>query len=378
MRKNNLSDIGLMLDPLNGYASSILNGISNYIHSVNPPWKVSYFDRERKDLAELVRTWQGDGIICTVVDDNFLDAVKSREIPIVNVVGRYKETGMMTVISDDPNTGAMGARFFLERGFRRLAFVRSRVPEPFAIEREEGFVRTARAAGAAVVAFQTSNDIEADLTDWLRAMGPPLGLMAATDRIALEILHACSKQGLAVPEQFSVLGCGNHTQLCELCSPQLSSVDVDFERRGYEAAELLQRVLTGEEKPTSPVMIPPLTVRERASTDAFAFDDEDMVAALRFIRSKASETIQAKDVVAATSLSRRSLEMRFQKLLGRTIHDEIWRVHFEVAQHLLSVSDLGLEDIAARAGFSSASTLANLFRLRTGMTPRTYRAKHRR
>ena len=61
-------------------------------------------------------------------------------------------------------------------------------------------------------------------------------------------------------------------------------------------------------------------VVDRRSTDIYAFDDADVVAALRFIRDNAPHTIKVGDVVAATKLSRRSLEGRFNSLVGRTIH----------------------------------------------------------
>jgi LacI family transcriptional regulator len=175
-----------------------------------------------------------------------------------------------------------------------------------------------------------------------------------------------------------VIGAGNHKQLCDLCSPTLSSVEVDMERRGFEAAALLDRLLEGEPPPGEPFRIPPAHVVERRSTDVFAFNDPDVVAALRFIREHADVTIKARDVVAATSISRRSLEGRFNKLINRTLHEEIWRAHFDLAMRLLSSSDLSLQEVAERSGFRTASALVNLFRQRMGMTPKEYRIANRR
>ena len=103
-----------------------------------------------------------------------------------------------------------------------------------------------------------------------------------------------------------------------------------------------------------------------------------MVSALRFIREHADTTIKVRDVVAATTISRRSLEGRFNTLIGRTLHEEIWRGHFDLAMRLLSSSDLSLQEVAERSGFRTASALVNLFRQRLGVTPKEFRVANRR
>ncbi|RYD24851.1 MAG: helix-turn-helix domain-containing protein, partial [Verrucomicrobiaceae bacterium] len=184
--------------------------------------------------------------------------------------------------------------------------------------------------------------------------------------------------GIRVPAEISVLGIGNYEQLCELSSPTLSSLEVDMERRGYEAARLLSHIFNGGPIPDGPTLIPPAHVVERQSTNVFAFEDEAVVSALQFIRENAFRTINVKDVVEATTISRRSLEGRFSRLTGRTLHEEIWQAHFDLATRLLASSDLSLQEIADRSGFRTASALVNLFRQRFGVTPKEYRIANRR
>ena len=151
-----------------------------------------------------------------------------------------------------------------------------------------------------------------------------------------------------------------------------------MERRGYEAAALLDGILEGEKPPSEPVRIPPAHLIGRCSTDVFAFADPEVVAALSFIRSHADTTIKVRDVVAATTISRRSLEGRFNALVGRTLHGEIWRGHFDLAMQLLASSDLSLQKVAQRSGFRTASALVNLFGLRLSVTPKEFRVANRR
>ncbi|WAC19767.1 DNA-binding transcriptional regulator [Luteolibacter sp. SL250] len=365
-----------MIDALNGYGHKILDGISRYAQQ-KPEWRMAFFDRENHELADLVKTWKGDAIICTAIDDRFSDAAKHRDIPVINVTGRVESSSLIDVIGDAGATGEMAAKFLLGRGFRNLAFVANR-KATLSEGRCSGFVAKAKEAGIETSVFQSSTREEGKLDAWLESLPKPLGLAATGDREASMVIEACWRLGIRVPGEVSVLGIGNYEQLCELSSPTLSSLEVDMERRGYEAARLLNHIFSGGPVPEDPILIPPAHVVERQSTNVFAFEDEAVVSALQFIRENAFRTINVKDVVAATTISRRSLEGRFSKLTGRTLHEEIWQAHFDLATRLLASSDLSLQEIAERSGFRTASALVNLFRQRFGVTPKEYRIANRR
>lgn len=367
-----------MIDPLNGYGGKILDGVSQYVQQKHD-WRVAFFDRERRDLVALVSTWKGDGIICTITDETFRDAVVSRDIPIVNVSGTVATDQVASVISDNHEIGRMAAQHFLDRGFVHFAYVARADAALFSVERCEGFRQALNAAGCRL------HEVEADvqlgderLIERLKMLPRPTAVLCASDPLAASVVEACWTGGINVPEEMAVLGIGNHKQMCDLCSPTLSSVEVDMERRGYEACVLLERLMNGEEIPQLMTKIMPAFVAERRSTDVFAFNDLNVVSALRFIHSHAHETIKVRDVVAATKVSRRSLEGQFHHLLGRTLHEEIWSAHAALAKRLLSSSDFSLQEVAVRSGFRTNSALVNWFQRNLGMTPKEYRVNNRR
>jgi LacI family transcriptional regulator len=366
-----------MIDALSGYGHKILDGISRYArHKSN--WRIAFFDRESTELANLVGTWKGDGIICTAIDLRFTYAAEMRDIPVLNVTGRAKSPHLIDVIGDSHAAGVMAANYLLGRGFRNFGMIARKDEATFSVERCQGFTETVKAAGFSCEIYKNCTKEEHALSEWLAGLPRPLGLAATGDRHASMAIEACWRLGIRVPEEIAVLGIGNYEQLCELTSPSLSSLDVDMERRGYEAAKLLDSILEGAERPTEPMLIPPAHVIERQSTNVYAFDDGDVVSALQFIRENAVRTINVRDVVEATTISRRSLEGRFNKLIGRTLHEEIWQAHFDLATRLLASSDLSLQEIAERSGFRTASALVNLFRQRYGLTPKEYRVANRR
>jgi LacI family transcriptional regulator len=216
--------------------------------------------------------------------------------------------------------------------------------------------------------------MEDEIGQWLLALPRPVGVMACYDIRARHVLDACRRVGLAVPDQVAVIGVDNDEFLCDLSDPPLSSVAPDTRRTGYEAAALLDRLMSGRERRRGQaIFVEPLGVVARRSTDVLALGDADVSAAVRFIREHACDGIAVKDLLAEVPLSRRVLEDRFRKLLGRTPHDEIARVRFERVRQLLRETRLPLAEIARRSGFRNAEYLATAFRRQLGTSPNAYR-----
>jgi len=376
--ESQLYRIGVMVESLSGYGTRILDGFCRFVQQKSN-WRIALFDRERKDLCGLLATWDGDAILCTLVDQESHEAAASRDIPLVNVAGLINETDIPSVLSDDLAIGKMAAEHLLDQGFENFAFVRLSDGSGYAQVRGEGFYNRLKEAGMKPFILNLSPDQpDEELLEKIVSYPRPLGVFAALDRFGAMVIEACWKADLLVPEEIAIIGAGNHRQLCELCSPTLSSVEVDMERRGYEAGVLLDHMLKGGEVPKEPIRVMPAFVEQRHSTDILAFDDPNVVKALRFIRDNAARTIKVRDIVAVTTISRRSLEVRFNNLVGNSLHDEIWRVHFDRAKKLLASSDLTLQEVAEKSGFRNASGLVNYFRLHLDITPKEFRVANRR
>jgi LacI family transcriptional regulator len=203
----------------------------------------------------------------------------------------------------------------------------------------------------------------------------PLGIAAANDIHGLRALDACRRAGLGVPEQAAVVGADDDAELCELSDPPLSSVSFNPERAGWEAASLLDRLMRGERVPRAPLLIAPLGVTARQSTDALAIADPHVARALHFIRRHACEGIDVGALLREVPLSRRSFEHRFRKAVGRTPKAEIRRLQLDRAKTLLSGTDLKLAAVADRCGFHQPAYLCAVFRRSLGCTPAAWRRR---
>jgi LacI family transcriptional regulator len=99
---------------------------------------------------------------------------------------------------------------------------------------------------------------------------------------------------------------------------------------------------------------------------------------LRFIRDHAHEGIDVRAVLKAVPMARRSLERRFQMLIGRSPADEIRRVKINKVRHLLDTTNLSIPDIAEACGFNYVEHMIPVFKKHHGNTPARYRAGVRR
>jgi LacI family transcriptional regulator len=217
-----------------------------------------------------------------------------------------------------------------------------------------------------------------ELAQWLRGLPKPVGIMTCHDDRGHQVLEACRRAELSVPDSVAVIGVDNDPFLCNLCTPPLTSVDINPARIGYEAAAHLAALMNGAKPTRQPVLLgPPRGVAPRQSTDMLAIDDVEVAGAIRFVRENAVKGITVQDVLKRAERSPSTLERRIKRLLGRTIKAEITRVKLSRARLLLCETELPVAKIAARCGFSEPRYFCEVFRHAEAMTATAYRRKFR-
>jgi len=253
-------------------------------------------------------------------------------------------------------------------------------------QRRDGFTEAIRSAGfdtkvlqvpmheraGADNAIHYTPDLK-NLVRGLREMTKPLGVFTSDSVIARSILEIAQNEGFLVPDEIAVLGVNDDPLVCESTSPPLSAVMQASEKIGLEAAHLLDRLMRGEEKKPREIRLPPVGVLARRSTDMLAVEDQLVATAICFIREHAHLPIEVVDIVEKADVSRRTLENRFVKAIGRTPGAEIRRIRLERAKRLLTETSDPITNIVYAAGFNSRQVFSSVFRCETGMTPSAYR-----
>lgn len=377
--------IGLAVPRGYTFDRDILRGIARYAQS-KPEWLFASVDPERQPLHTLGHL-RPDGLIASVSTRSIARTLSAGRRPIVNVAATLMKLRMPTVRVDNTRVGELAAAHFLERGLRHFAFVGPQ-SQLFSVERYAAFSRALDRKRHVTMSYFTPAEIPFDplgqrwdldqgVQGWLRNLPKPVGLFSPGDEWGIQVCEACRQLGLRVPEDVAVLGVDNDDLNCELSRPRLSSVMLPAERIGYEAAALLDRLLAGGKRPRTQILLPPLGVATRRSTEVLAIDDREVVKAVRFIREHVHLPLRVTDVAREVAVGRRTLERRCQAALGRSLGEEIRRVHLERARYLLVSTDLPMKTVATQAGFSGLRHMGDVFRQQLGSPPTAYRSQHR-
>ncbi len=309
-------------------------------------------------------------------------------VPAVNVWHNAPVAAVPGVFPDFVAAGRLAAEHLLERGLRRFAcllFPRNRTHADL----HRGFADALRQAGYACSVHATDADQAArnaaawhrfrkTLMRWVASWQRPVGVFVAfTGYTVRHLVNACHEAGLRVPEDVALVVADNDLPVCLQPPPTLTGIDLRYEQAGYEAAQLLDRLMDGAAPPGEPRLIAPGNIQARQSTDFFASDDDLVVAAMRFIAAHIQEPISVNDVAAAVNSSRRTLERRFLEAAGRRVFAEIRRLRIERARRLLVDTDMPVKQVAHAAGFRTSVQMYQVFRHFVHAAPSAFRTEKR-
>lgn len=390
-----MPQVALLLPTSVKTCRELLRGILQFVH-LHGPWAVHIIegrDGEQKLLRP--QAWGCTGIIVNMSDRHHAERLLAADVPtiIANPQDVLDPTHPLSRISrvecDNRPIGENAAKHFLERKFSNFAFVGQVQDASWSEERRTAFCECLEQSGFTCAVYpRLSQSARRDfsiektqLSNWLLALPKPVAILAANDVRARQVLDSCMKAGIAVPREAAVLGVDNDEMLCETTNPQLSSIQMNTEQAGFEAARLLDGMMRNRQRNISRPAI--ITygfsyLVTRRSTETVQISDTLVARASEFIRINAGITVTVADIVKHLGASRRSLETRFKSVMGRTVYAEIMRVRLERVQTLLRQSSMTVEAIADSCGFASASHLGTLFKLHFGTTPAAYRRQTRK
>ena len=212
------------------------------------------------------------------------------------------------------------------------------------------------------------------LIQWLLSLPKPCGVFGASDMSAFRVIDACRTAGITVPEQVAVLGVDNDSVICRVSSPQLSSIDINATRTGYDAAHILDQLMAGEVPGESGRVVQPRGIVARQSTDTLAIRDAEMAEVAQFIRENACRGLTVQQLASHLNMSLRDIQRKFPQQVGRKVKQEILRVQMLRAKQLLADTGLPITKISRASGFTSWKYFSKAFCRVVGLSPREYRS----
>lgn len=308
---------------------------------------------------------------------------KTHGIPIVNTVYQYHRPGVAGVYPNPRSWSAAAAEHLIGRGFQRFVLFYDPASrygkemfEDFGarLNQQELDYQVHHFAHGATEESAHWIGMEKAVLKMIDGLKPPVAVFIDSAIMARMIVELCEHRGLHVPQDVAVLSHRNPSRLLET-PVSISAIEDDYRRIGYESAKLLDALMAGGAVPTEPIFIETPGIAARASTDYFSVDDRLVSEALQYISKHLGEKLYVEDIADALNVSVVTLYKRFEAALGRTLGDEIRRLRVAAVRVMLADLDLGLKQIAQRAGFGSTDALNRSFKAAFGLTPGAYRKR---
>lgn len=150
------------------------------------------------------------------------------------------------VLYNNRMVGPMMARYLLGRGHRHLAFINAQSSHYAFAARMEGFVQTAREAGADVIELVADDGGVAQLSTMrdfvkalLRSKSAITGIAACSDLFLSPLAQALAEAGHAHGQGIDLIGCDNEDQFLRQLSPRPASIDIHPQLIGQHAVRQL-------------------------------------------------------------------------------------------------------------------------------------------
>jgi LacI family transcriptional regulator len=377
----------LLTDLSSDFSRNLLKGIVRYSNEYGP-WmfyRMPLYYRELygdKGVVRWAKDWNADAIIAQLEK---VDMEKLNELKIPIIIQNYKERAskICNITGDYIGTGEMAATFFLNRGFSNFAYYGFK-DMIWSRERADGFRRKVEEYGYTVSMLnndsrkteQWSFDLNM-LSNWLLSLPKPVALFACDDFFALQIAETCKIYNITVPDEVAVLGVDNDELLCNISNPPLSSIVLDVETGGYTAAKRLHQLMNREITEAFDIVIPPIKIESRQSTEKYAIDDKYILKVIEFIKSNYAKDISMDDIICSVPYSRRILEKKFKEKMKIPVYQYLLQYRVELFSDLLIKTDKPLVELALICGFDDYKNVARIFRKYKKSTPLQYRYLYR-
>ena len=364
------------------------NGVCRYIAAHRKNWELQILrsDLTPSHLASRL-DMDIDGVIfdCTTDNPDALAVLAACKHPLVVFASSDLEpfdsrpAPTAFIASDEAAIGNRAADYLVEQGsytaFAYIGYARKRKWSAL-----RGSVFAARLAqrqfATSTLAIDPwSREPECEkrkLQDFLQALPRPAAVFVANDELAYWVTTVAVHNGIVFSKDLVLLGVDNDEILCKNARPTISSIQPEFEKAGFLAAETLDRMMSG---------LPCKRERRFGISEVIRRDSTiprnphgQLVRRIDEIIDREFSTLKSvNDIAARLNASRRLIDLRYRQVKGLSILEAIQNRRLERVRLLLRESTLGFAEIAETCGFSSETYLMRLFKSRYGLTLRSYR-----
>lgn len=197
----------------------------------------------------------------------------NKNIPVVLINGNPDRMDSNLVIVDQEYGMAQTMDYLFSLNHKNIAFIRGATSGFAFVCKEQVYVKKMEEKGYpitenSIIKIKDTDhydciDITCDIvSEVLKSKNRPTAIFASNELMGLGVVKAAKNLGIAVPQELSIVAHDN-TVLSKLSSPQLTTVDMNPERLGIEASEMLLQLLNNKNRtPRRLTFFPELIIRE--------------------------------------------------------------------------------------------------------------------
>lgn len=269
--------VGVIIPDISSiFYSELARGIEDIATMYKYNIILSNSDQNTDKELHLLNTMLGkqvDGIVFMGgnITDVLVEEFKRSPVPIVLAASVEEQAQTPSVNINYEQAIYDSVQLLVEKGHKRIAFVSGPMSEPInSMRKLAGYKRALEKAG---IAFDDALVAEGDysydsgiesLAHLLEQSDKPTAVIAATDEMALGVVHGAQDRGVSIPEDLEVIGFDN-TRLSLMVRPQLTTVVQPTYDIGAVAMRLLTKLMNKEQVDDQIVELPH-RIEERQST----------------------------------------------------------------------------------------------------------------
>jgi DNA-binding LacI/PurR family transcriptional regulator len=362
---------------------------------------------DRDTLARL-NTWEPDALLFQIdeFDTQLLDFVINSKLPKVGLralPGPGNETPL--VLRDLTEFGHNIATHFVARNYRRLCYIgpKSNATANAGCTHVKGMQQVADAHGIQLECFYPDHKKtwkslglthrRRSSTDWDRfwEMGSavidhltkdsePVAVFSAYCEPAMEFMEMIDERNLSIPSQIGIAAQSEDALNGLVTKVPMTCLVPDHEKQSFQAAQLLDKILDGRKIDNDHrIFISEFELVLRESSNQIVTSDPLLEQMLEHVRENALEAFYTPDALATKfGYSLRAVQIRFRTALGRGIAEIIREERTQLAIELILKSNLPMQEIYGKCGFSGHHQLERAVRFVHGVGPSALRKRNKK
>lgn len=269
--------VGVIIPDISSvFFAELARGIEDIATMYNYNIILSNSDQNKEKELHLLNTMLGkqvDGIVFMggTITEEHVEEFKKSPVPIVLAATIEKNHEIPSVNIDYEQAAYDAIHYLIEKGHTQIGFVSGPIEEPTNLDLKIAGYR--KALEEANIPFDENNIYYGDYTheagleaiQEFKDKGLKLtAIFAATDEMALGVIHGAQDHGLSVPDDIEVIGFDN-TRLAVMVRPELTTVVQPTYDIGAVAMRLLTKYMN-KEKVEDHIVVLPHRIEFRQST----------------------------------------------------------------------------------------------------------------